>query len=213
MAKTSEGILGAVTGTIGPVTGYVRNGQNILRTSKSSVTYKSSPLRKIQLDKITICNSFTGAFSGTGFFNKSFPAYGSTGTGYNRATSALMSQAIISVNDVLQLTYPQVLISKGMLPKAENAVAALFPNGNIQFTFTDNSNTGTASADDTIILVAYCEALQQAVFTLNAGYRKDATAILHGAIFTGYAVDTWIGFLSIDERNAGDSVWAGRIEL
>ena len=209
MATTPQGILGAVTGKIGPVTGYVRNGQNILPTRASNLKYKSTALRTEQLEKIKLCNRFTRAFTGTGFFNKSFPAYGTTGSGYNRATNALINQAITDMH----LYYPQVLISKGKLLPAEHAAATTMQDGSIYFSFTDNSDTGTTTANDKIIVVAYAEALQQAVFSLNAGLRKHCEAHLQAAPFKGYVVETWIGFLSNDEANASDSVYTGRLQL
>jgi hypothetical protein len=209
MAKTNQGVLGAFTGTIGPVTGYVRQGQNILRTSTSNVSYKKTALRTAQLEKIKICNRFTRAFSGTGFLNKSFPAYGDTGNGYNRITSVLMNQALTGSYPSMHLSYPQILVSKGKLPAAEHAAAAPMTDGNLYFNFTDNSETGTASSTDKIILVAYAEALQQAVFSLNAGLRKNCEAVLQTAAFKGCAVETWIGFLSEDENNARDSGYTG----
>ena len=213
MATAPQGILGAVTGKIGPVTGYVRNGQNILRTSTSNVKYKPTALRTEQLEKIKLCNRFTKAFTGTGFFNKAFPAYGNTGTGYNRATSALMNQAITGLYPAIHLYYPQVLVSKGKLPPAEHAAAAAMQDGNIYFNFTDNSNTGTAAASDRVIVVAYAEALQQAVFSFSAGLRKNCEAILPALSFKGYTVETWIGFLSNDETQASDSIWTGKVQL
>jgi hypothetical protein len=209
MAINNEGILGGFTGTIGPVTGYMRNGQNIMRSSSSMVKYKRTAKRVAQLEKIKLCNGFTSAFSRMGFFSKTFPAYGGKGTGYNRCTGALMNQSIISAGGVLQLSYPNVLVSKGLLPKAEDAAAALLANDTIQFTFTDNSLTGTAAADDAVVLVAYCAVLQQAAFSLNAGFRKDGVAVLNVAPFKGYTVQTWIGFISSDEKNVSDSVWVG----
>src|SRR5678815_5801335 len=120
MATTNTGVLGAFIGTIGPVTGYMRNGKNVLRTSSSSVKNQRTPLQLAQWEKIRICNLFTRAFKGTGFFNTSFPAYGHSGSGVNRVTSALLSRAITGVYPNMQLNYQQVLISKGMLPGAQS---------------------------------------------------------------------------------------------
>jgi Family of unknown function (DUF6266) len=89
--------LGVFVGTIGPVKGFMRNGQNVVRTSTSSIKNKRTPLQLAQREKINTCNSFIHAFTGTGFFNKSFPALGHTGTGYNRATGALMSRAVTGI--------------------------------------------------------------------------------------------------------------------
>jgi hypothetical protein len=45
MATTNTGALGAFIGTIGPVTGYMRNENNVLRTSSSSVKNQRTPLQ------------------------------------------------------------------------------------------------------------------------------------------------------------------------
>ena len=39
---------------------------------------------------------------------------------------------------------------------------------------------------------------------------EDGEAVLDASVFKGYAVKTWIGFLSNDEMNASDSVWTRR---
>lgn len=213
MSKTSTGILGAFTGSIGPVTAYVRNGQNILRTSTSTVKYKPTALRTAQLEKMKVCNQFTKPFAGTGFFNKTFPAYGNTGNGFNRVTSVLMNQAVTGNFPNIHLSYPQVMISKGKLPSAQHAAATAMTDGNLYFNYTDNSNTGSASAHDTLILVAWCEELQQVTFSLNKGIRKDCEAILKTESMKGYAVETWMGFLSGDEQHASNSVYTGKVQL
>ena len=82
MAILTKGILGEVIGKTGPVVRYMRFGQNITRSKGSTRKNRiETPARKIQREKIKVCNDFTRAFSGTGFFNKSFPAYGHTGSG------------------------------------------------------------------------------------------------------------------------------------
>jgi hypothetical protein len=213
MAKSNQGILGPVLGKIGPVSGHMRGKQNILRPSNSNVAFKYTDPRIAQQEKMRLCNMFTKPFTGTGFFSKTFPAYGASNTGSNRATSAILNQALVGTYPDLQMSYPKVLISKGLLPGAENVTAVADENGNIHFSFTDNSDTGTASGFDKVIAVAYCEALQKVVFNLNAGLRKDGKAVLDASVFKGYEVETWIGFLSNDEMNASDSVYTRSLKL
>jgi len=213
MAKINQGILGPLIGNIGPVSGYMRNGENVIRSSTSNVNFRYTRQRIQQQEKLSVCMSFIKAFTRTGFLKKSFPRNGNGSTGYNRALSVLMNQAIAGIYPDIQLSYPKVLISQGKLPGAENAAAVADEDGNIHFSFTDNSDTGTASGSDKVIAVAYCEALQQVKFSLNAGLRKDGEAVLNANVFKGYAVETWIGFLGSDEENASDSVWTGRVEL
>ena len=120
-------------------------------------------MRTYQREKIKVCNDFTKAFSGTGFFGKSFPSYGDTGMGYNRATGTIMNLAITGTYPDTIISYPRVLISKGPLPSAENAEVAVDTEGNMLFAWTDNTGMGTAKASDKVILVAYFPELKQAI--------------------------------------------------
>jgi hypothetical protein len=213
MARSSSGVLGYFTGTIGLVTGFMRNGQNLVRSSTSSVKNQGTPLQLAQQQKITLCTGFVTAFSGTGFLNKSFPVYGHGGTGYNGAVGALMSRALTGIYPDMQLNYQQVLISKGRLPGAQNAKMTKRPNNTLQFIFDDNSADGMASSGDTVILVAYAPDLQQAVFTLNGGLRKDKKAVLNVTGLKGHTLETWIAFLSTDEKDSSDSIYTGSVIL
>ena len=174
---------------------------------------KGTALQLAQQQKIDVCTRFIKVFTGTGFLNKSFPAYGHTGTGYNRAMGALMSMALTGAYPGIQLNYQEVLISRGRLPAAQGAKLVKKANSILQFIFTDNSTVGMASTKDTVILVAYAPDIQQAVFGLYNGFRKDKKASLNVAALKGHAVETWIGFLSADEQDASDSVWVGRVQL
>ena len=213
MGKSPEGILGVLTGRIGPVSGYRRNGQNILRVAHSRTQSKNTPARAAQRDKIKVCNDFTRAFAGTGFFNKSFPSYGDTGTGYNRATSAIMNLAITGTYPDFAISYPLALISRGSMPPAINVAATLTAEGNILFSWTDNSETGTAKQNDQVVLVAYFRELNQIVYSFGAAMRADCQANLVTDKIKGFAAQTWLGFISHDEKDAANSVYSGAISL
>ena len=82
MARNNYSVLGAFIGRVGPVTGFMRNGQNLIRTSTSASKDQRTPLPRLaQREKINICTNFLKVFTGMGFLKKSFPAYGDTGTG------------------------------------------------------------------------------------------------------------------------------------
>lgn len=211
MAKIINGINGSFTGTVGTVTGYTRNGVSFMRSRHRRKDHVKSEARLAQQQKIKLCNEFTKPFSGSGFFNKSFPANGSSGTGYNRATSAIMNLAIIQ-NPVPTLSYPLVFISRGILPAAVQASALANNDGNIVFNWTDNTGTGTAKEDDKVLMVAYFPESKEAVYTISNAIRKDGKAILEMNLRKGIA-ETWMGFISADETNAADSVYTGSIPI
>jgi hypothetical protein len=213
MVKIPDRILGFLPGKLMTVTGHWRNGENIFRSASGSWNEKINSKRGAQRDKIKICNDFTRAFTGTGFFNKTFPSYGETGTGYNRATNTIMNLAISSSFPHTGISYRQVLISKGLLPGAENAAAADNEERNILFSWTDNADTGTAKANDKVILVAYFPAVKQVIYSVDGATRADCKALLETNTMRGYNAETWIGFVSPDEKDAANSRYTGTIYL
>jgi len=212
MAILTQGILGEVVGKTGPVVSYMRFGQNVTR-SKGSIRKNriETPARKMQREKIKVCNDFTKAFSGTGFFNKSFPAYGHTGSGYNRVTGSIMNLAIVNT-PAIAIAWPKVLISKGPIAPVDYASALVNNESNIEFTWTDNSGDGTAKKNDTAIMVAYFPESKKAFYTFSDTERKDKKAVLNVESQKGTA-QTWLGFLSADESNAANSIYTGELMI
>lgn len=211
MAKVTNGINGGFTGKVGTVTGYTRNGGSFMRSRHRRKDNIKSEKRLAQQQKIKLCNEFTKPFSGSGFFNTTFPANGATSTGYNRATSAIMNQAIVK-EPAPALSYPLVLVSRGVLPGAVYASALVNDDGNIVFSWTDNTGTGTAKEKDKVLMVAYFPKSKEAVYEISTGTRKDCKAILKMNAMKGIA-ETWIGFVNEDETNAADSVYTGSVSL
>ncbi len=210
MAILTQGILGDVVGKTGPVVSYMRFGQNITRSKGSTRKNRiETPARKTQREKIKVCNDFTQAFSGTGFFNKSFPAYGHTGSGYNRVTSSVMNLAIVNT-PAIAIAWPKVLISKGPIAPVDYASALVNNEGNIAFTWTDNSGDGTAKKNDTAIMVAYFPESKNAFYIFSDAERKDEKAVLDVAPQKG-TMQTWLGFLSSDGINAANSIYTGEL--
>lgn len=207
MAQIPNGIIGEFIGTAGNITGYVRNGKNIIRTRRSKSHKAMTTNRMAQQQKIKVCTEFTKAFSGTGFFSKSFPSFGIGGTGYNRATSAIMNRAITGAYPNTTIDYSLVQISGGQLPVAENAAATVNAQHQIIFSWTDNSGTGTAKSTDIVILVAYFPSVKQIIYSLNAGTRADCNAVLDTHVMQGDEAETWIGFISAGEEDASNSVY------
>ena len=213
MARIPNGILGGFIGTAGNVSGYMRNGQNFVRSRRRKSSAPMTPKRLAQQQKIKVCNEFTRPFCGTGFFNKTFPAYGHSGTGFNRATSAVMNLAIVGAYPDTSVDYEQVLISQGPLPAARNVSAAVNSDGNIFFSWEDNTGTGSAKPDDKVVLVAYFPAEKTAIFSMGVAMRKDGQAVLETHNMKNRVAETWIGFLNNEEKDAGNSAYSGKVFL
>jgi hypothetical protein len=66
-----------------------------------------------------------------------------------------MNLPIIGTYPDTAIDHEQVLISRGPLPPAKNGSAAVNSDGNIHFSWEDNSETGTAKPDSKVVLFAY----------------------------------------------------------
>jgi len=99
----------------------------------------------------------------------------------------------------------------GMLPPAVYASALANDDGNIVFSWADNTGTGIAKEDDKVLMVAYFPE-KKAVYEISAAIRKDCKTVLPMASMKGIA-ETWMGFASADETIASDSVYTGSLNL
>jgi hypothetical protein len=173
---------------------------------------KATPAKLAQQQKMKTCIEFTSAFGGS-FFTKTFRTYSNKGSGYNQATSAILSLAITGAYPDIAISYPMALISKGSLPAAEDAATSVNSEGNILFSWADNSGTGTAKPTDKAILLSYFPALNQTIYSFQPSTRADGQSVLITNIMQGHDAETWIGFLSNDDKEAADSVYTGKVAL
>ena len=124
-----------------------------------------------------------------------------------------MNLAVTGAYPLFTISYPDVLVAKGLLPGAKDATAAAQPDGTILFNWTDNSDTGTAKQSDTVVLLAYIPSLQQVVFSFGGATRVDCSATLDAALYKGHSAETWMSLLTADEQHAADSTYTGSIQL
>lgn len=213
MARIPNGILGEFVGTAGPVSGYMRMGTNFVRSRRRRSNSPMTPKRLAQQQKIKVCNEFTKPFSGSGFFDATFPLPNRTATGYNKATSALLKKAITGVYPNTTMAWPMVLISAGGMPSPVDATASIDSDGNVVFAWSKNAGTGTAKNTDKAVLVAYCDSLKKAAYIISDSRRMDGRAVLNALQLKGNTVQTWMGFISADGKDAANSVYTGSVEL
>ena len=128
--------------------------------------------------------------------------------------SAVMSyvfrKAITYNNSRFGIDYSKVLISHGNLPPAEVAVTKTSP-GCITFSWNNNAGQDLTRGFDKAILVVYCEALNKCIHIIGETRRRDEEVLLEVPQFHGYEVQTWLSFISADQRNIADSTHTGAL--
>jgi len=108
------------------------------------------------------------------------------------------------------IDYAKVLVTRGSLWNAQHATASVNSNA-ITFTWSNDSGVGSADQFDQCILVAYCEELDQCVFTKEGGSRFSGKAQLAVPGFIGEKVHTWLGFISADGKRIANSIYTGEV--
>ena len=206
------GIL-SIPGKAYNLSSQIKNLLNIYGTSIRRKDTIATLKRTEHHNKTQTFNDFNKPFSGTDFFHKNFQPYGNKATGSDRATRSLLNMTMVGTYPHSTIHYPNILIAKGFLPGAENATAALNNDGNIVFSWSDNSGTKNAKPNDKVILVAYFPAIKKIIYTLHAATRAGCQALLQINKMQGNAAETWIAFSSNDGKDAGNGVYAGRVHL
>lgn len=134
-------------------------------------------------------------------------------TGANSALRYTLKNAVSGVYPDLQVDYNMAIVSRGSLPVSPAMQVVPGAAGAVRFQWTDNSGIGAAKATDKAILVAYCEELDQCVYTIGPALRSAGNAELPLSLLTGKEVHTWLAFISENGKDTASSVYTGSITV
>ena len=210
MGQISKGILGGITGKVGTVVGASWRGIEYIRSMPSKRRSANTEKQQMQQLKFALVTAFLQSVKNVlelGYKNQAFRM-----TPLNSALSYHLKNAVTGQYPDFTIVYPQVQISRGNLPNATSPLAAAGAAGTISFNWTDNTGLGKAKAGDKAILVAYCEALGHAVYLIDPP-RSAGSASLAVPAFSGKVVQTWISFVTADEKDIATSVFTGEVNV
>ncbi len=142
-----------------------------------------------------------------------FSDYAIRMTGVNNALSYLLKNAITGVFPNVVINYQLVLVSRGSLPNATNPTATPQANGIVQFRWTNNAGVGIAKPTDKAVLVVYCEEIKMSLYTYTGNDRSTEVQDFDAKVFTGKVVQTYVGFISENEREIASSLYTGEMTV
>jgi Family of unknown function (DUF6266) len=108
------------------------------------------------------------------------------------------ARVVLGIGDLLNVEYPTISSDS---------------EGKISFTWTDNSNEGSARATDQFFAALYCEGLSKWKTVDNATGRNAGSYTLDVSAFSGRTVHVYIGFLSADAKFVSTSLYTGSINI
>lgn len=209
MGTYKKGILGSFSGKVGTVVGSNWNGIDYMRSLPRPTNRAATDLQLMQRARMGLAAGFLRPISA--LVNVGYKSLAVKQSGYNVATSQVISEAITGVYPEFEISYPNVLISKGTLTGVWNPVLSS-AGGDITVSWQDNSTSGTAKETDKAVMLVYNESQSQYVFTLAGADRSVLTSTLVlPADFLGDTVQVWIAFYAADKKTISTSVHAGQI--
>ena len=212
MGQIKQGILGPVTGTVGPVVGGVWKGIAYLRGKASSHADAKTEAQLSQRQKFAVISRFVHPLSE--FLQMTFKAFAIGETGINAAFSYNIKNALTGSYPNIAVDYPNVLVAKGTLPSALNQVASSTVAGTVKFDWEDNSGESGASATDKTLLVVYNPSKNQAVTIDKLAERGDGTqTVTVPASFSGNLVQCFMAFITADGQTVSNSAFAGAVTV
>ena len=207
MGTLKQGILGGFSGKVGTVIGFTRNGISYIRGLITSHTDANTPAQQEQRARFALVVKFLRPL--VGLLRMGFKKAGANMSGFNAAVAYTLQNAITGIFPALSIDYTKLRVSEGNLPGALNAEAASTQALTIDFSWVDNSVDFGAKDTDQVVLVVYCEELNQFVSAIgNATRMQENQSMVLPVQFSGKQVETYIGFC-----NAGRTEFSNGIHL
>ncbi|HSZ32837.1 MAG TPA: DUF6266 family protein, partial [Puia sp.] len=150
-----NGINGAVIGKVGPAVGYMWKNKNVIRSKASKSKKPLSPLQKQQHAKFSLMNNFL--IPAKSLLNITYAHLVVNMTGFNKAFSYNVKNAITGYYPNLKIDYSRVLLGRGDLTNVPAAIATPSSEGTLRFNWTDNSGEGSAKSADQVFVAIYSE--------------------------------------------------------
>ncbi|MES1250281.1 MAG: DUF6266 family protein [Chitinophaga rupis] len=210
MGTFEKGILGGFKGKVGAVIGSTWKGTQVMRSKPGKRKKPASALQLDQQARFALMTDFLQPLSA--MLNETFSrAVGMSG--YNKALSYNIQQAVSGDYPDLSVNYAAVLLSKGSLPGAQSPAVASPAAGKLACSWTDNSNLYKAASADQALLIVYCGALKQWVVSQGAATRNAGSCTVDVAPFSGQTVQTWFSFIAENGRAVARSLFTGAVNV
>jgi len=208
MGTYNKGILGPFSGKVGTVVGASWRGKDILRSLPKKTGRTPSEIQLLQQQKFTAVSDFLTPIAPV--LSRYFGSGSGDTTRRNQAMSYHMKNAVEYVDPDFVMLYNKVLISKGDLLGVQNPVVTASGGNGLKYDWINNSGQGEAKPNDQLVVVVYEPLSAQFYYVFNPGKRLDTTAnVVLPSFFTGLEVQSWITFVSADEKAYATSVYMG----
>ena len=213
MAIFSKGILGGFSGTVGNVVGGSWRGIDYMRSKPTKVSNPNTPAQQTQRGKFKLVMSLLRRIKPV--IQAGFNSNNKRKSAFNIASSYNLKNAVTGSVPNLAIDYAALSVSRGILVPAEGALVESTTPGELTFSWNDNSQMGSAQADDQALILVYNPVKERALYIVDGGpSRSDSTYTMSvPSSYEGDTVETYLGFVSADGKETADSEYLGPVAV
>lgn len=212
MAKIRKGILGPLSGKLGPVVGGTWKGIAYVRAVPEAKPKKKAQRTAGQIaiqEKMRFLNNFMVPFHP--YINVGMKNEALSQTEISAAFTANYHHAVLGTYPDLSVDYSKFVFSKGTLPMITDIEMELSSPTTVRLTWNKN-NGFNASYDDQLILVLYCRNLHQADGFAGGVKRTAAQCTFQfDDRFIGETLDVYVSITSFNRKKIADNVYLGQL--
>lgn len=216
MGKIPNGILGAVTGTVGTVVGAVIRGVATIRTRPKKSTKPAVQAQINQRSKFGLVTSFFSPI--TDLINLGYQAFNTVMSPSNEAVKYHLDNAVTGVYPDYKLDMSKVVISKGKLPGSSTIEAVAVAGANINITWDSSAEFGEvdllARNLDYGVMVVYNELTESFFLNRHGLTRAAKSQPMHfPRAYVGPKLHLWFFFVREDGKLVSKSQYLGAFTL
>ncbi len=128
----------------------------------------------------------------------------------NAAVSYLFRYGMKGVYPSLEIDYPRVLVSQGVLAPPLDASVALLSEG-LRFSWAYDPVVPLSLPSDEVMVLAYFPGPVKAVFEIGTAVRSSESVLLRLPAGLAGDMELYISFVAVDRKAVSDSVYLGRV--
>jgi hypothetical protein len=214
MGKIIKGILGGVSGLVGPVVGAIVRSVSTIRSRPKKSTKPAVASQKEQRSKFGKATKFIRSLKS--IVDLGYQSYNTTMSPSNAAVQDLLNNAITGIAPDFQIDYTKVTLSKGNLDGAHTlALLPAVAGGEVILTWNPaelQEEEAALRAADRIVIVMYDEQIDRFILFRRVAERSvgryEATVPF---LFVGHSLHVWAFFVSPNLKSVSSSQYLGSI--
>ncbi|MHA4894148.1 DUF6266 family protein [Pedobacter sp. PWIIR3] len=210
MAKLKSGLLGPVSGKIGPVIGGVWKGVPYLKEAKEHPTQKPrSAAQLAALEKFKFVNDWLIPFHP--FLTIGFTNLAVHKTEIAAGLSAIYNKVFSGSFPDLQIAYDEMVISSGNLPMVKNPAVSFVSSDQLHFTWDKNAVKGTQYIDQMLVALYNREEQFCDGFIGGANRATEFHTFKLNPDSVGKPLDVYLATFSVDRKKISNTQYLGQI--